>query len=86
MWFFNEFAQLSSTILNDFHLIIVAGPIITGIIAPPAGGEEQGEDEKDGVEEVLAAGSEWTLESWLASKGTLLTVPQARAATALVPR
>ena len=30
--------------------------------------------------------SDWTLESWLAKKGTVLTEQEAVAATALVPR
>ena len=61
--------------------VLDAGPIITAIIPP---GGEQSEDEK--LDGVVAVSGEWTLESWLASKGTVLTVPQAHAATALVPR
>ena len=63
------------------YLSLGAGPIITAIIPP---GGEQSEDEK--LDGVVAVSGEWTLESWLASKGTVLTVPQAHAATALVPR
>ena len=39
---------------------------------------------EDAVEDVSL--SDWTLESWLAKKGTVLTEQEAVAATALVPR
>jgi len=52
------------------------GPIVSRILVNQ--GEEEVEDE--------VSLSDWTLESWLAKKGTVLTEKEAVMATALVPR
>jgi len=52
------------------------GPIISRIMVT------EGDDE---TEDDLSL-SDWTLESWLAKKGTILTEKEANSATALVPR
>jgi len=52
------------------------GPIVSRILVTQ--GEEDDEDE--------VSLSDWTLESWLAKKGTVLTEKEAAKATALVPR
>jgi len=51
------------------------GPIITKIL--------QSEDDEEDVEEGLG---DWTLESWLAAKGTVLTKSQTLTAVRLVPK
>jgi len=55
------------------------GPVITKIIVKS---KEDGAAEEE--EQLCLA--DWTLESWLASKGTFLTEAEAAVATALVPR